>query len=412
VNNTSRAVNFIGNSWAYQRSEKGGEYRADSHRSTADGDSFTFTFSGTDIAFVSSRGADRGVVSLAIDGVPQGTVDLSKGSGNFQTVFAKIGLPRGTHTLTGTKRGGAVMTVDAFRVSDLINDADSEIEFSKTTRHEPRAAALEGPWEPRDGSWINGHRFTFKFHGTSVEVLGGSAHGSGDIVLTIDGKEHSTAHCHGGQKTRTLALIDGLPNGAHTVVGHYTNRHPAGFIPALDGFVVTRRDYWDSATARGLGEIGNDAHFSTIKGAAGELTFQGSGVEIYITRDAESRTAHYSLDGGKSSLWVGLNNYSPVTIPVSPVFRALNLLPGKYTVGFNNAANSSGINFSKVRLTVDAIRVHKGESSSATPLYWGANGRGESGSWDTGTSANWHDGTSPAKWHDLGAEDYVAVFGG
>jgi hypothetical protein len=87
-------------------------------------------------------------------------------------------------------------------------------------------------------------------------------------------------------------------------------------------------------------------------------------------------------------------------------------VPGNYTVGFNNAANSQGINFSNVRLTVDAIRVHKGESSSAMPLFWGANGRGESGVWDSGTSANWHDGTAPAIWHDLGAEDYVAVFAG
>jgi hypothetical protein len=44
-------------------------------------------------------------------------------SSRFQTVIAKSGLPRGDHTLAATKRGGAVMSVDAFQVSELIIDA-------------------------------------------------------------------------------------------------------------------------------------------------------------------------------------------------------------------------------------------------------------------------------------------------
>jgi hypothetical protein len=70
------------------------------------------------------------------------------------------------------------------------------------------------------------------------------------------------------------------------------------------------------------------------------------------------------------------------------------------------------VNFSSVRLTVDAIRVHKGESSSASPLFWGSDGRGESGTWDAGASANWHDGASAVTWQDFGAEDHLAVFAG
>jgi hypothetical protein len=412
VNNTSRAVNYPGGSWSYQRNGKGREFRNDSHSTTADGDSFTFTFEGTDVAWISSRGPDRGVVELAIDGVSQGTVDLSKGSGSFQTVFSKSGLPRGTHTLTGTKRGGAVMTVDAFQVSELINDNDADVAFPDTTRYGATAAALTGPWEPRGGSWINGQSFSFTFHGTGVEIFGGAAHGSGDLVIAIDGQPHSTAHCHGGQATRSLAKITGLPKCDHTVVGQYTNPHPAGFISALDGFAVTRPDFWSYQEDRKLGEINDDAHVSEIKGSIGSCTFNGSGVEIYTTKDVESRTAHYTLDGGGSSLWVGLNHYSPVTIPGARVFRYLNLQPGSYKVGFSNAANPTGVNFSFVRMNIDALRVHKGESSSATPLFWGASAAGGNGTWDLGSTANWHDGVSATKWLDLGANDYAAVFAG
>jgi autotransporter-associated beta strand protein len=412
VNNTSRALQYRGASWSYQRDLASGGFRADAQRATADGDAFVFTFEGTDVEWLGSRGPKHGKVELAIDGVPQGEVDLSQGSGRFVSLFSKKGLPRGKHTLSGTKRGGAVMSVDAFRVSDLINDSDPEIVFDTTTRHDARAAALEGPWEPRGSSWINGQRFTFTFHGTVVEVQGGAAHGSGDLVLTLDGQPHSTVHCHGGQTTRTLATISGLSNGQHTVVGQYTNPHPGGFISALDGFVVTRPDYWSREGGRGLGELGNDAHVSTLKNAVGRLSFHGSGVEVIVTRDSESRTAHYTLDGGGSSLWVGLNHYSPVTIPGAAVFRCPNLVPGRHKVSVINGANPSGVNFSSVRLAVDAIRVHKGESSSASPLFWGSDGRGESGTWDAGASANWHDGASAVTWQDFGAEDHLAVFAG
>ena len=156
----------------------------------------------------------------------------------------------------------------------------------------------------------------------------------------------------------------------------------------------------------------DDAHVSELKGSTGSYTFNGSGVEIYTTKDVESRTAHYTLDGGGSSLWVGLNHYSPVTLAGCNVFRYPNLQPGTYTVGFQNAANPTGVNFSFVRLNIDALRVFKGESSSATPLFWGETAMGGNGIWDVGASTNWHDGVSATKWLDLGASDYAAVFSG
>lgn len=408
VNNTSVSIAYLGASWIYRRDGMPGEFRRDAHQATSDGDSFAFTFEGTDVEWPGAPHPDGGTVELTLDGVAQGTIDRKSASG----IFAKRGLARGKHVLTGIKRGGAAMAVDAFRVSDLINDSDPSMVFSTTTRHGPTAAALEGPWEPRGESWINGQAFTFRFRGTAVQVLGGAAHNSGDLALTLDGKEHPPVHCHGGQQTRLLANLGDLANEAHVLVGRYVNPHPAGFISALDGFVVTRPDYWDYQKQRGLGEIGDDAHFSTIKEATGSLEFNGSGVEVFTTRDSDSRTAHYSLNGGGSSLWVGLNHYAPVTVARSRVFQYPNLVPGTYTVGFTNAANGSGVGFSNVRLSVDAIRIHKGESSSASPLYWGKDARGGSGVWDTAVSDNWHDRSGPAKWQDCGAADHVAVFAG
>jgi hypothetical protein len=45
-------------------------------------------------------------------------------------------------------------------------------------------------------------------------------------------------------------------------------------------------------------------------------------------------------------------------------------------------------------------------------LFWGASAAGGNGTWDLGSTANWHDGVSATKWLDLGANDYAAVFAG
>jgi len=366
VNNTSRSVKYRGASWTLRSGQGHHEFHDDSHAATADGDAFGFVFNGTDIEWISERGPDRGVVEIAIDGVPQGTVDLSKGSGVFQTVFAKSGLARGTHSITGTKRGGAVMTVDAFRVSELINDGDADVSFPTTTWYGAGSAGLTGPWEGRGDHVMNGSAYSFTFEGTGVEISAAADYGWADMVVTLDGKAHSTVRVSTDQPQLNVLKIEGLAHGRHTVEASYTNRAPSGFQSSLYGFLVTRPDFWRHVRNRGLGEYKDDVHVSELKGSGGSCTFTGSGVEIYTTRDAESRTVHYTLDGGGSSLWVGLNHYSPVTLPGQVVFRHPNLVPGTYTVGFKNAANPSGVNFSSVRLGIDAIRVYKGETPETT----------------------------------------------
>ena len=132
VNDTSTAVTYTGSSWIYQNHRGAGEYNDDAHTATANGDSFTFTFSGTDVEYIATRAANRGPVAIYIDDVLQTTVDLSTGTpvGSCQTVFSKSGLARGTHTLKAVKMGGTFMDADCFKVTELINDGDADLAAS------------------------------------------------------------------------------------------------------------------------------------------------------------------------------------------------------------------------------------------------------------------------------------------
>ena len=84
----------------------------------------TFTFTGTSVAFVTARGASRGIAQITLDGDDKGAVDLFSATIKTKRVaWASAALAPGSHTLvvrvTGTKNPHATGTridVDAFLV--------------------------------------------------------------------------------------------------------------------------------------------------------------------------------------------------------------------------------------------------------------------------------------------------------
>ena len=89
------------------------------------GSTAQFTFTGRNVAWVSSKGPDRGKATVSVDGVVVGTIDLYASTANERRiVFSKSDLdPMYSHTITvqvlGTKRSASSDTrvdVDAFVV--------------------------------------------------------------------------------------------------------------------------------------------------------------------------------------------------------------------------------------------------------------------------------------------------------
>jgi autotransporter-associated beta strand protein len=438
VNNTSNAITYNGSSWQYLKNRNLGEFNDDVHTATANGDSFTFTFSGTDVEYIATREANRGPVAIYIDDVLQTTVDLSAlpHSGSRQSVFKKSGLARGIHTLRCVKMGGTYMDADAFRVSDLVNDSDPEMATAYQTKL-GASANYGGPsnwWQPgyNGANWItpatsyyaaneplvdplnnepNSDWFETTFVGTEVEIALSCAFSWAYFYVKVDGVFHSNVQVQQG-RVDTLS-ITGLTPGTHTVrcITWRATTDPAQ--PGLNGITVTRPDLWNSASGRGFGELGDDVHYTDINPGRFVWNFTGSGVEVITTRDSDARMGHFSVAGEGYHIGGRRNNFSLARLTGTSVFDVPCLPPGgNYQVAIQHTANMSGMNFSFARLAIDAIRVYKAESMASDPLYWGSSGNGGSGTWDSGSTANWYDGGQATPWYDFGGTNYTAVFGG
>jgi len=92
-----------------------GDLHDDVHFTTANGDSASFSFTGTGVSWVTATAPDQGSAEIRIDGKLVKTVDLASASRlTGQKVFTTSGLKNGTHTITVTKKSGDVLRHDAF----------------------------------------------------------------------------------------------------------------------------------------------------------------------------------------------------------------------------------------------------------------------------------------------------------
>jgi hypothetical protein len=81
------------------------------------GKTASFSFIGSDIAWISTRGTDRGIAEVRIDGVLRATVDLYNATlQGRRVVFAATGLTPGQHVIEITVLGRANSAATGTRV--------------------------------------------------------------------------------------------------------------------------------------------------------------------------------------------------------------------------------------------------------------------------------------------------------
>ncbi len=113
----SGAVTFTGPGWAHQTGVSG-QYANTQTVTQTNGESFSYTFSGQAIDFISAQATNRGAFTYSVDGGAERDGSCYSDSAvNGSACLSVMGLGSGSHTITVTKTGGQYLSLDALRVS-------------------------------------------------------------------------------------------------------------------------------------------------------------------------------------------------------------------------------------------------------------------------------------------------------
>ncbi|HEY3609146.1 MAG TPA: hypothetical protein VGL06_16720 [Pseudonocardiaceae bacterium] len=133
VNDTDPNATYTG-AWGYSSGRHYGDFGDDVHYTSTNGDSVSYTFTGTGVQILSETNTDEGTADVFVDGVPTRTVNTTGSPRLAQQVTVSVtGLAKGRHTVRVVKTGGQFMLVDGFTVIPDVVAPVHDITFSGIT---------------------------------------------------------------------------------------------------------------------------------------------------------------------------------------------------------------------------------------------------------------------------------------
>lgn len=374
TNNTHPAIRYEGASWALKRTEGLGDYENDRHVATADGDRFSIPFQGTHIDVFSSLGPDQGVVEFFVDGKPFRKVDLSEGKGSRAKVLSVSGLAPGKHVLAGVKRSGRTMVVDGFQITEIINNNDPRIRYTKLTTFNDNASDEKnslayityspGHWQSQRRDWneyqldvtwsqVMGATFKVKFNGTGIVLKG---NGIGVIDFSLNGEFLKKTDMGAGPRSHAVGVdINGLKPGWHELTGVVSG----GPYVQIDSFSVYHSNDvdWKRVTAPGRGCFRDDLHLTSAAQELAMLEVSADDLDVLAPAFDVLGTGQYWINDHAVHL---TNHYRDLPQGSMMTFRAsdvMRLTPGKQKLRVVLHRGD--------RLGLDAVRVYR--KAGATP---------------------------------------------
>ncbi|MEI7732944.1 MAG: hypothetical protein WCO56_25455 [Verrucomicrobiota bacterium] len=115
VNDSNSGITYSAG-WTYASGRSSyGDYLADVHYTTTNGNYAQYTFTGTGVWFITETYTNAGTVDIYLDTVFQTTVDRNSATRLGQVVaYANTSLASGTHTIKVVKKSGTYLEFDAF----------------------------------------------------------------------------------------------------------------------------------------------------------------------------------------------------------------------------------------------------------------------------------------------------------
>jgi hypothetical protein len=251
VNDSDPAITYTG-SWSSSSGRGLGDLYNDVHATTANGDSVSYTFTGTGIDVLSETNNDEGGIDVYVDGAKVQSVSAAGSSRLAQQVVASVsGLAKGQHTIKLVKTGGTYMVLDGFTVvPDAITPAHDitfqNLTFAYTTWTLPSTA---GYIDNQAGVlWDTANKNAPIRIPAAVQVHRGS-----DITFTGVEITHT-----GGTG---IDLADGTQNS--TITGSYIHDTSGGGVSVgeVDDYYLTdtrRMTTGDTVSQNWISDVGQD----------------------------------------------------------------------------------------------------------------------------------------------------------
>ena len=380
VEESDAAVSLSG-AWTQSDSSLG--WSGDSAmQSTVAGATASFTFVGTSVRWIGSRGRGMGIASVRVDGGPAREVDLfARPADEVHTEVITISdLSAGQHTLTievtgraNTEAQSNVVVVDAF-------DVQPETTISHWQDTDPNARFSAGwtksgggfPWSGNGVSnapqlpvtaqetQTAGESVTLPFRGTAINWIGYRGPDGGIASVQIDSGTPTEVDTYSptAKFQPVVFTASGLADANHTLTIQATGRKNAASTAArivVDAFDVIlpgrRYEERDAAiTYVGTWHSHNDARVwsegatatSNETGATATFRFTGTSVSwIGCEKSSAGGTANVYLDGVFMQA-VNLHQSYPIEGYQMTVFRADGLSNGPHTLTIEVTSPTGG----------------------------------------------------------------------
>jgi hypothetical protein len=135
VNQNAPGATYTGAGWQTYTDRNLGDLGNDIAATQDNGDSVSYTFTGTGLEVLGETYSDEGSFDVYVDGKQDTSQDFTEDtSGNTrlaqQVVYEVSGLPKGTHTVTIVKTGGTYLTIDGFEVIPDALDPVKDVSFT------------------------------------------------------------------------------------------------------------------------------------------------------------------------------------------------------------------------------------------------------------------------------------------
>ena len=344
-------------------------------KSSVAGASATFTFTGTSVRWLASRGRAKGIALVKVDGGDPREVDLfARPNDEIRTPAITIdGLTPGQHTLTIEVTGrqnqfaeGNAVDVDAFDVQPEIvshrQDIDPDVIFSGTwdqaDTHLPwSGSGVANVGDPVFGAKVAetpGANISFTFRGTSIKWIGYSGPDAGIASVKLDEGDpvEVDTYSPASKVQQVVFTATGLADATHTLTITATGRKRDASTAAkiiVDAFDITtpgRRHQvgdpkifdpqvtfdgsWNSNVARVWSE--GMAATSQQTGDSVTFVFDGTAVTWIGCEKSTIGRARVFVDGVLEPEEVNMNKKVGIEGYQYPVFRKDGLTSGTHTL--------------------------------------------------------------------------------